>query len=201
VIQAPRGRGSPHCDDLIEVAGDRAIEPRQDMEVHSHPVQDNRKRGVEKDVVSEHIHVEGEEHEAASLGEGGHAEIEDDRDKGVDVEDTESLRMESSKSVSITSGWSSVIVHDTIKGTVSSGISFLKLVACVSKVTLVTSDCVLELLANSNHDSDLGAVRGEQGHHRYSSSRRGAGINDGSSRGHGNFGSRGKRAEARRGKN
>ena len=40
------GRGSPCCDDLVEVAGDGAIEPRQDVEVHSHPVRDSRKRGV-----------------------------------------------------------------------------------------------------------------------------------------------------------
>jgi hypothetical protein len=150
-------------------------------------------------VVSKRILAEGEEHEAAPLGEGRRGEVEDDRDEGADVEDTESLRMESSDSVGVTSGWSSVVVHGAVEGAVSSGISFLKLATCVSEVTLVTSDGVLELLANSSCGGDRGAVRNEWEHSCCCCRRRGASIND--SRGHGNFGSHGRRAEARRGKN
>jgi hypothetical protein len=72
--------------------------------------------------------------------------------------------MESSDSGGVTSGWSSVVVHGAVEGAVSSGISFLKLATCVSEVTLVTSDGVLELLANSSRGGDRGAVRDEWEH-------------------------------------
>jgi hypothetical protein len=89
--------------------------------------------------------------------------------------------MESSDSIDVTSGWSSVIVHGAVEGAISSGISFFKLAACASEVTLVMCDGVLELLANSSRGGDLGAVRDEWDHRCCCYRRRGASINDGSS--------------------
>lgn len=98
------GGRSPHRDDLVEVADDGAVEPRQDVEVHPHPVWNGGERGVAKGMVGERVLAKGEEHEAAPLGEGWRGEIEDDRDEGADVEDAEGLRMEGSTNVDVTSG-------------------------------------------------------------------------------------------------
>lgn len=160
------GGRSPHRDDLVEVADDGAVEPRQDVEVHPHPVWNGGERGVTKDVVGERVLAEGEEHEAAPLREGWRGEIEDDRDEGANVEDAEGLRMEGSNNVDVTSAWRNVVVvgerwwgvgvvdHDATGGSSS----LLEAAASVGQGELIASHVFLEAaLCNSNNS--LGAVR------------------------------------------
>jgi hypothetical protein len=89
----PGGAGGRRggSDDLEQLGGDGAVEPREDVEIHLDPVRDSGIGGIAQDVVGKRVLAEGEEEKASPLGEGRRGEVKQHRHESTDVEDAESL--------------------------------------------------------------------------------------------------------------
>lgn len=95
-----RGDGGLH-DRLQEVGGDGAIKPCEHHAVHPSPRCTVGEGGVREDVVVEGVLAESDEEEDTPLGVVHRAEIEDDGDQRLDVEDRHGLGVESGDGVGV----------------------------------------------------------------------------------------------------
>jgi hypothetical protein len=93
---APRvaSRTLPHHQRLLQVAGDGAVDPREDAAVRLDPHRVGGERLILEDVAGEGILAEDGEELAAPLGVGVHGLVKDDGDEGLDVDDGSGLRPE-----------------------------------------------------------------------------------------------------------
>ncbi|KAJ1264742.1 hypothetical protein BS78_08G024600 [Paspalum vaginatum] len=108
-------------------------------------------------MVGERVLAEGEEHEAAPLGEGGRSKIENDGHESAHVEDAEGLRMEGSNGVGIAIGGGTIVGVDIAGGVaVRSSVSFLEPAACIGEVAFAAGDFIKEFLAVGGSSVGLG---------------------------------------------
>ena len=126
------------------------------MEFHPNPMGDVGEGSITQHVICECVLADGEEEEAAPLGEGWCREVEDDGHQAADVEDAESLSVESSDGVKVgttvcNSCWH--FVGDVLELAVDGCVGGLETLASSSEGLFVAGDVVGKATALGSRSS------------------------------------------------
>jgi hypothetical protein len=165
--RSPSGRRR-RGDDLEQLRRDGAVEPCENMEVHANPMRNVGEDSVAQHVVGKGVFAKDEEEEAPPLGERRGVQVEDDRNKCADAENTQSLGVEGGDSIGVRCVVAGVVrrfvVLDKAVGSGSGGArgvsSLLEAAVRISQGELVMSHLVLKLTLRSRSLLDLGATCG-----------------------------------------